>query len=172
MKRSLPVWRGIFAAFLLPHCPSLLATPLTVVEDKGGVSAASYYQRISPEPDTPSPSPPPFAPVEMAQGLPLRSVRLTPGPVQGRAIRVPGLSAFFLVGDDALSLRWLQQRGDQLRQLQAVGLVISVESQARLEALRRAAPGLQLVPAAGDDLAERLGLEHYPVLVTSSALEQ
>lgn len=171
MNRSSCSWRSALLAGLLLGPASVPAASLTVVEDRGGVSAAPYYQHISPEPDEPEPSSP-LAPLEAAQGLPLRSTRLSPGPVSGQAIRAPGLSAFFLVGDDALSFRWLQQRGDRLRQLQAVGLVVNVESQERLEALRRAAPGLQLVPAAGDDLAERLGLKHYPVLVTSSALEQ
>ena len=38
--------------------------------------------------------------------------------------------------------------------------------------LRRLAPGLTLSPASGDDLAQRLGLRHYPVLITSTGVEQ
>nr|MBF3175129.1 DUF2859 domain-containing protein [Pseudomonas aeruginosa] len=29
-----------------------------------------------------------------------------------------------------------------------------------------------LAPASGDDLAQRLGLRHYPVLITATGIEQ
>ena len=47
-----------------------------------------------------------------------------------------------------------------------------VDGEAALTALRRLAPGLTLSPASGDDLAQRLGLRHYPVLITSTGIEQ
>lgn len=53
-----------------------------------------------------------------------------------------------------------------------MGLVVNVESMAALTALRRLAPGLTLSPVSGDDLAQRLGLRHYPVLITSTGVEQ
>ena len=53
-----------------------------------------------------------------------------------------------------------------------MGLVVNVESMAALTALRRLAPGLTLAPASGDDLAHRLGLRHYPVLITATGVEQ
>jgi len=45
-----------------------------------------------------------------------------------------------------------------------------------LAALRRLAPGLMLSPASGDEasgdeLAQRLGLKHYPVLITATGIE-
>ena len=49
---------------------------------------------------------------------------------------------------------------------------VNVESMAALTALRRLAPGLILSPASGDDLAQRLGLRHYPVLITATGVEQ
>ncbi|MNE90682.1 hypothetical protein D3C80_1882240 [compost metagenome] len=53
-----------------------------------------------------------------------------------------------------------------------MGLVVNVESAAALAALRKLAPGLNLSPASGDDLAQRLGLRHYPVLIMSTGIEQ
>ena len=38
--------------------------------------------------------------------------------------------------------------------------------------VRAIAPGLNLSPMSADDLAERLGLRHYPVLVTATGIEQ
>ncbi|MFP3693207.1 integrating conjugative element protein, partial [Burkholderia sp. SIMBA_048] len=79
---------------------------------------------------------------------------------------------FFLVGDDRPSRAWLHARGDTLRAMGAVGLVVNVGSADALATLRRDAPGLTLVPASGDDIAVRLGLSHYPVLVTATGVEQ
>ena len=104
--------------------------------------------------------------------LPVRSTQLSPGEVQHRVIRAPGLMPLFLVGDDERSRAWLHQRQAALRELGAVGLVVNVESAASLEELRRLAAGVILSPASGDDLAQRLGLRHYPVLITPTGVEQ
>lgn len=154
------------------------SAPLIVVEDRGGASALPYYQSLNPQPDratapTPVPLPRLSRPgdAEVAM-LPVRSTQLSPGDVPRRVIRAPGLTPLFLVGDDERSRAWLQQRLTALRELQAVGLVVNVESMATLTALRRLAPGLTLSPASGDDLAQRLGLRNYPVLITSTGIEQ
>ena len=151
---------------------------LIVVEDRGGDSALPYYQSLNPQPDQATPPAPMPAPrvgnaadAEAAM-LPVRSTQLSPGEVQRRVIRAPGLTALFLIGDDERSRAWLRQRQAALRELQAVGLAVNVESMAALTALRRLAPGLTLSPASGDDLAQRLGLRHYPVLITSTGVEQ
>ena len=154
------------------------SAPLIVVEDRGGDSALPYYQSLHPQPDQATPPAPMPAPragntadAEAAM-LPVRSTQLSPGEVQRRVIRAPGLTALFLIGDDERSRAWLRQRQAALRELQAVGLVVNVESMAALTALRRLAPGLTLSPASGDDLAQRLGLRHYPVLITATGVEQ
>ena len=73
---------------------------------------------------------------------------------------------------DPRSHTWLQQRLPDLQRLGAAGLVVNVESAATLQALRDSAPGLSLTPVPGDDLAQRLGLRGYPVLITATAIEQ
>jgi integrating conjugative element protein (TIGR03765 family) len=104
--------------------------------------------------------------------LPVRSTLLTPGAVERRDIEAPGLRPLFLVGDDERSRTWLRQRLDRLSELNAVGLVVNVGSSAALDELRRLAPGLTLSPGSGDDMAQRLGLKHYPVLITATRVEQ
>lgn len=152
------------------------SAPLIVVEDRGGDSALPYYRPLNPQPDdTARPAPLPRPRVgnsAEAAMLPVRSANLSPGDVPHRVIRAPGLTALFLIGDDERSRAWLRQRHAALRELGAVGLVVNVESMAALTALRRLAPGLALAPASGDDLAQRLGLRHYPVLITSTGVEQ
>lgn len=111
-------------------------------------------------------------PYSEADMLPVRSVTLTPGTVQPRVQAASGLPALFLIGDDPRSRAWLQQRLPVLQRLKAVGLVVQVETVSGLEQLRRAAPGVSLFPSAADDLAQRLGVQHYPVLITATAIEQ
>lgn len=154
------------------------ADALIVVEDRGGSSALPYYEALSLQARPPMSSPhieippPPSAPFSEADMLPVRSVRLSPGPVERRVIEAPGLPPFFLVGDDAQSRAWLQQRAPHLRELNAAGLVVNVDSAEVLAELRALVPGLSLAPASADDLVERLGLHHYPVLITSTGIEQ
>ncbi|MGF6513074.1 integrating conjugative element protein (TIGR03765 family) [Pseudomonas sp. BT76 TE3572] len=104
--------------------------------------------------------------------LPVRSTSLSPGIVERRVLNATGLPSFFLIGEDARSRNWLRQRLPALMKLKAVGLVVNVESKAALDSLRQAAAGLTLTPVSVDDLAQRLNLHHYPVLITSSSVEQ
>ena len=114
----------------------------------------------------------PGVPYDEALLLPIRSPSLRPGPVENRPVNLPGITALFLIGDDPRSHTWLQQRLPDLQRLGAAGLVVNVESAATLQALRDRAPGLSLTPVPGDDLAQRLGLRGYPVLITATAIEQ
>lgn len=148
---------------------------LIVVEDKGGVSAMPYFEELglTPEPVTQATMPSmPRQPVTDAEMLPVRSELLSAGRLSARAIQAPGLMPFFLVGDDDLSKSWLLQRQDVLLQINAVGIVVNVETAQGLQQLRSLVPGLTLVPVSGDDIAQRLNLQHYPVLITATQIEQ
>lgn len=153
--------------------------PLIVVEDRGGVSALPYYQALDLLPRTGGASSPrvgrsrqPDRRFSEADMLPVRSVRLSPGDVARRVIQAPGLTPIFLIGDDDRSRGWLHQRVRTLRDVGAVGLAVQVETPQALASLRAQAPGLTLAPVSGDDLAQRLGLHHYPVLITATGIEQ
>lgn len=136
-----------------------------------GLGCFTAHAGSSPPPLMEVPPPPAYR-YDEAHMLPLRSTRLTPGDVERRPIRAPGLPPLFVIGDDARSRAWLQQRLPALRDLNAVGLAVQVDSPAALAALRRLAPGLTISPVSGDELAQRLGLHHYPALITSNAIEQ
>ena len=157
--------------------------PLTIVRDVGGVSALAYYEgmHLRAQDDSHGPPPParelpapkkPQPRFTESALLPVVSHRLTPGNVVARPLRAPGLTPMFLVGDDAQSRTWLRTHAENLRTLHAVGLVVNVASSEALASLRALVPGLTLVPASGDDLAQRLKLQHYPVLVTATGIEQ
>ncbi|CRI57808.1 integrating conjugative element protein [Pseudomonas sp. CCOS 191] len=104
--------------------------------------------------------------------LPVHSSRLTPGEVPRRVLDLPGLVPLFLVGTEAASLAWLTQHAPALKQLGANGLAVEVPDAAGLQRIQAVAPGLTIWPVSGDDIAERLELEHYPVLITPTGLEQ
>ncbi|WJV25647.1 integrating conjugative element protein [Pseudomonas chlororaphis] len=162
------------ATWLSPAAAQQSASPLIVVEDRGGSSALPYYEALAPQEDSRPPArgtSPPRGYSE-ADMLPVRTPGLTPGVVAQRNIQAPGLTPLFLIGDDDRSRGWLAQRLVTLQQLRAVGLVVNVETAAAMQSLRALAPGLELAPVAADDLAQRLGLDHYPVLITTSGIEQ
>ena len=148
------------------------SAPLIVVEDRGGDSAA-----VLPVAESSAGSGHTAGPSRGQRGR--RRSRHAAGALdatvagRGAAPRHPGagLTALFLIGDDERSRAGCGS-GRRSCELQAVGLVVNVESMAALTALRRLAPGLTLSPASGDDLAQRLGLRHYPVLITSTGVEQ
>ncbi|VVN69956.1 hypothetical protein PS726_00343 [Pseudomonas fluorescens] len=104
--------------------------------------------------------------------LPVHSAHLTPGVVPRRALSLPGITPLFLVGQDPSSLEWLSQHAQALQDLSAGGLVVEVADAQALHRIQAAAPGLSIWPVSGDDIAKRLELEHYPVLITPSGLEQ
>ncbi|HCE5903840.1 integrating conjugative element protein, partial [Pseudomonas aeruginosa] len=114
----------------------------------------------------------PATPADEAAMLPVRSSKLTPGTVARRVIEAPGLRPFAVIGDDEASRVWLQRRAAALRERGAVGLVVNVETAQSLARLRALVPGVPLAPVAGDDLADRLGLRHYPALITATGIEQ
>ncbi|MCV6370705.1 integrating conjugative element protein, partial [Pseudomonas aeruginosa] len=149
------------------------------VEDRGGTSALPYYEALNLQPRATAPARPPIptprvpaTPADEAAMLPVRSSKLTPGTVARRVIEAPGLRPFAVIGDDEASRVWLQRRAAALRERGAVGLVVNVETAQSLARLRALVPGVPLAPVAGDDLADRLGLRHYPALITATGIEQ
>lgn len=104
--------------------------------------------------------------------LPVHSALLSPGQITSHALNMPGLQAFFLVGDDRQSLTWLRERASELHELGAAGFAVEVVDAEALARIRALAPGVTILPVNGNDIATRLQIEHYPVLITSTSLEQ
>ncbi|EBL8291868.1 integrating conjugative element protein [Salmonella enterica] len=144
---------------------------LTVVADLGGEPTAPLFEAIAPEPESASGLSAPAIPLEEAI-FPVVSSRIHPGVVTSRPLSLPGMTPLFILGDDPLSSHWLTQQLSTLKSLNATGLVVNVASAENLEKLRREADGLTLLPASGDDLAVRLQLDTYPVLITDTGLSQ
>ncbi len=109
---------------------------------------------------------------ELEAILPILSPGLTPGIVSGRPYVQPYTRPFFLVGADTRSQRWLQQHRAMLKRLGAVGMLVEAHSIEDVQIMRTLADGLSLLPASGTDIAQALGIEHYPVAVTEGRLWQ
>ena len=162
-------------------CAWAQSPPLVIVQDDGGASALGYYRALNLQGGTFTPTTPdgvltvpapPMARYTESDLLPVRSALLTSGPVEARTLSAPGLTPIFLMGSDERSRLWLKEHLGTLQHLRAVGLVVQVESRDALESLRALAPGLTLTAVSGDDLAKRLHLRHYPVLITATGIEQ
>ncbi|MGH8347903.1 MAG: integrating conjugative element protein [Pseudomonas sp.] len=104
--------------------------------------------------------------------LPVHSTHLSPGSVPRRTLNLPGILPLFLVGQDPASLEWLSRHAHALQSLNANGLAVEVTDTKALRRIQATAPELNIWPVSGDDIAERLELEHYPVLITPTGLEQ
>jgi len=151
--------------FFLLTCLALpnvcMASPLIVVEDRGGASAMPYYQDLVSEPSEQQATQQNIG-VRGTGAFPVRSTQLTPGEVQGRMINAPGLQPMFVLGDDELSRTWLLQRR----------VVVNVANAERFAEVRRWAADLEMVPSPANDLAGRLGIRHYPLLITATTIQQ
>ena len=163
--------KPVLCIYLLAAAFSCLAS-LTVVGDLGGKPTRPYFDAINADPDSPAPDmsslPQPPASLSISDMLPV----ITPGTVSSRPLQLPGLPPVFVVGDDEMSRAWLQQRGAELKRMGATGMVVDVRTEGALDSLRRLLPGTEMVPVRGGDLAQRLKLTHYPVLITSDGLAQ
>lgn len=179
MTTSHLAFRGLLVLLAGLPLASPAGEPLIVVEDRGGASALPHYEALNLQPRANAPARPliptpqvPATPADEVAMLPVRSAKLTSGTVSRRVIEAPGLRPFVVIGDDETSHAWLRRHATSLRERGAVGLVVNVETVQALARLRAMAPGVPLAPVSGDDLAERLGLRHYPALITATGIEQ
>ena len=145
---------------------------LQVIADLGGESAVRFYEPIQPIIDETSPAPGIPSELNEADLLPIVSHFMTPGTVENRQFELPGMLPIFLLGEDTLSQQWLVANRDKLLQMQATGMVVHVSHLDALNRLREIAGPLPLMPVSADDLAQRLHLTHYPVLIDSRGLHQ
>ena len=165
-----------FLLFGLSLVTTTALANLNVIADIGGEDASPYFEGINRQEGAQSspvvpPAPASFAEAE-AGALPVATPELTPGDVADRPLQLPGIGALFIVGDDDASRFWLQAHAEQLKSRHAAGLVVNVSNLTALQALRELAPGVPMAPASGSELARRLQLSNYPVLITDIGLFQ
>ncbi|MGL5387345.1 MAG: integrating conjugative element protein [Enterobacterales bacterium] len=161
-----------FLLFGLSLVTTTALANLNVIADIGGDDASPYFEGINRQGDAAAPPAPVSADEVEVAVLPVTTPELTPGVVAARPLQLPGIGSLFIVGDDDASRLWLQANAEQLKSRHAAGLVVNVSNLPALQALRELAPGVPMAPASGSELARRLQLAHYPVLITDTGLSQ
>ncbi len=153
---------------------------LNVIADLGGETTAPLFDAINNENNeftpprtlnSPDMSSIP-APADVSDMLPVITPEMCAGKVEPRELNLTGMTPVFLVGDDSLSREWLTLRRDELKRLQATGLVVNISDKAAFSELQRLVPGVTLLPASASEIACRLQLSNYPVLITATGLAQ
>ncbi|MEH4661169.1 integrating conjugative element protein [Phytobacter diazotrophicus] len=150
---------------------------LTTVADLGGEPTAPYLDAVngranefSPPQSLSSAEPP--TTLSVSTMLPVITPEMTPGTVVSRQLNLQGMPPVFIIGNDDLSRSWIQKRSAELSRLGATGLVVNIGSESELDSLKSILPSVMMAPVQGGDLARRLQLAHYPVLITAEGLTQ
>ena len=157
--------------------PVMAQAELAVIYDSGHtLSIAPFLEVFDAGNASPQQSPVPIKPLLGAADpqvwLPIQSPGLTPGPVQSRSYDRPFARPFFLIGSDARSRQWLQDHRVRLKAIGAVGMLVQADTLDDLHTIAELADGLSILPASASDIAKALGISHYPVLISTHAIEQ
>ena len=168
-------FRGMVAVLAL--YPAIVGAALTVIYDSGDTQPiAPFLEAFEAGDDFPQQSPvinkPQLGAADPESLLPIQSPGLTPGPVQASSHDRPFTRPFFLIGSDVRSRQWLQDHRERLKEIGAVGMLVQADTQDDLRAIAELADGLSILPASASDLAQALGISHYPVLISTHAIEQ
>lgn len=85
---------------------------------------------------------------------------------------LPVARPFFIVGADNQSAKWLSTNSAYLKEINALGFVTNVRSQAEVDVLQDYASDIRLSAIPVDAIAEQFSLAAYPVLVTQEEVMQ
>lgn len=177
-------WLGAGVLCLLPVATN---AELIVIYDSGDTQPIAPYlkslqpaKKNTPKALAPLPQPPYLGPADIKNLLPLRSPGMTPGvlPIEvnarsGLALLAKGNPRpFFLIGADARSQQWLFLHRARLIEIGAVGMLVQAETQDDVQRMADLAQGLSITLGSASDIADALGIRHYPVLITAKGIEQ
>jgi integrating conjugative element protein (TIGR03765 family) len=113
------------------------------------------------------------SPYDLSTWLPLHTDKLTPAVVDTRIPANFNLSQpLCVIGSDPLSLEWIAAAKDFLIERQAVCWIVEAASLEDYSNVHRLMEGVVLLPADGDDIADFLHIEHYPVIITERYISQ
>ncbi len=172
-----PLMAALLSFLLVPAS----AQALEVILDTGeGQPAGPYLERLEgaeePTPRNTAALPPLNDAAERM--LPIEPSRLRVAPLQGQPpahVRETLRNMprpLCLVGSDSQSLAWLEHHRVALMQAGAVCMLVQADTPEDLERVRDTAHGIPVQLSHGDDLAERLQLDVYPVLISREGIEQ
>lgn len=101
--------------------------------------------------------------------FPVRTASMSPGKLQptANAVKLPSWlpTAVFLIGTDETSREWLARNRDVLAKQRAAGIVVHAENIDAFRSIQALGRGLPMAPSSAEELAKRLRLNVYPVLI-------
>jgi integrating conjugative element protein (TIGR03765 family) len=154
-------------------CSQLSAQSLTVIYDSGNTQPIAPYIKINGQKDKRSPGPNTPSKKSAVINYPVTTPSMQPGVIESQAMTISHFQTpLFILGSDEFSKKWLKSRARELKSLAAIGLLVEVKSQTEFAEIRGLAQGLQIVPVSGQAIAQQLGLNHYPVLISKTGIEQ
>ena len=163
--------RGLFGLLCLLLCLGTHARePLTVIYDSGDtLPLEPYLPKRAPQEKTTT--------QDANRQLPFKLPITTPSMQPGKVTVTPKALRYlqrplFLLGSDQKSRDWLAEKRELLIRIGAVGLLIEARDRQEIEAVLTIAEGLRLVPASAEGFATKLGLSHYPILLSKEGWEQ
>jgi len=164
LKYAWLVWAGIATL----SCGYTRAE-LTVIYDSGDTLSIAPYLPEKVIQETPTQATQSSLPFK----VPISTPSMQPGSVNVTTKALRYLQQpLFLVGSDQRSKNWLLQRREQLKSINAIGLLIEAKDRKDIETMQALAEGLRLVPMSAEGFASKLGLTHYPVLLSKEGWEQ
>lgn len=113
-------------------------------------------------------------PAAIAPSFPVRTPGLTAGAFTPVTVSLPQMAdrPIFIIGSDAVSRNWLARHQSRLAQINAIGILAQAEGPEDFNAMKALAGNLPLAAINAQELAQILGLSHYPALVSSGRIEQ
>ena len=162
----------------------VVAEPIVLGEDASAVDASKYrkqYQTIferaqirQPRVAIENPQIGKNREFSWSDLLPIKTELLSPGIVKkdmnnkGKATTKP----FCIIGYDKSSLDWIKQFQSTLVAERAVCFIVNVETENELEKIIDLLDGVPWQLLEANELAQKLEIEHYPVLVSRFGVEQ
>ena len=115
------------------------------------------------------PMTPDAARAPMPVTFPVRTASMSPGKLQAtmNAVKLQSWlpTAVFLIGTDEMSKEWLVRNRDLLAKQRAAGIVVHADNIDAFRSVQTLGRGLPMAPSSAEELAKRLKLNVYPVLI-------
>ncbi len=158
----------------LPLILGIANAELHVIADKGGESAMRFYEFLKPV-DKPNSTTPNAIPARITEEdmLPVKTHLMKVCRQNDQIHNIPTIiKPIALVGNDEVSKLWLKTFSKQLQDRDAIGLVVSVNSIAEMQEIRKLVPNIHFLPISSDDIAKTLGIKCYPVIIEQGKITQ
>lgn len=103
--------------------------------------------------------------------LPSPQTEFTPGEIKAYQSKANFPGAFFLIGGDKASIRWVLHNKNTIKSLHAQGFIIDVDSIDQIK-FAEGLTDLNLTPINVNGLSSVLGTNHYPLLYNNGWVSQ